>query len=82
MTKRTPKNLTKAAALSFDEWVGLQSGRIRTLSFHRATINRVGTRFVMAGPSGQHSIEMSESDLERTNAHWTNFATHSANLWG
>lgn len=85
MTKRPAKTerhrLAGKAALSFNEWAGLQSGRIERLHFHRAAIQKQGGRFLMTGPSGEHSIEIAESDLERTNAHWTTFATHSANLW-
>lgn len=81
MTKRTANPLAKEAALTFNEWAGLQNGRIERLHFQRAAIQRNGTRFLMTGPSGEHSIDINESDLERTNAHWVQFATSPANLF-
>lgn len=82
MTKRNaPAKLAKSAALTFAEWAGLQNGRIERLHFQRAAIQKNGARFLMTGPSGEHSIEIAESDLERTNAHWVQFAMAPANLW-
>lgn len=77
----TAKSLAKKARLTFSEFAGLQTGRIERLHFQRAAIQKNGTRFLMTGPSGEHSIEIEASDLDRVNAHWTTFATHSANLW-
>lgn len=81
MTKRNEKKLIKSAALTESEWLGLLSGRIERLHFQRAAIRRYGNGLLMDGPSGEHVLSEA-SNLERVNAHWTHFATHSANLWG
>lgn len=74
----TPR-LAKQARLTFNEWAGLQNGRIERLHFQRAAIQKQGDRLLMTGPSGEHSIDIAASDLDRVNAHWTTFATSPAN---
>ena len=79
--KVSPDALAKKARLTHTEWAGLCSGRIERLHFQRAAIQKIGNRLVMTGRSGEHSIQIDESDLDRVNAHWTCFATNSANLF-
>lgn len=81
MTKTAASRLTKQARLSLNEFAGLCTGRIARVHFQRAAIEKHGNRLLMTGPSGEHGIDIAASDLDRTNAHWTAFATSPANLW-
>ena len=80
MAKR-PATLAKQAALTFEEWAGLCNGRIERLHFQRAAIQKNGRRLLMTGVTGEHSIDIDASDLDRVNAHWVTFATSPANLY-
>ena len=82
MTKRNPTAaLARKARITATEFAGLCNGRIARLHFQRASLEVFSGLFLMTGPSGRHSIAVSESDLDRLNGHWTEFATHSQNLY-
>jgi hypothetical protein len=66
----------------------LCNGECARISFNRASltvrhlpISSTERHFVMEGPSGTHTLLCAATDLERLNAHWSVFATHSANQY-
>lgn len=78
MTRRAPR-------LTFSQFAGLQTGRIARIYSGHASLEVTGQgderRFTMTGPSGQHSILVLASDLDRVNGHWRVFASHSLNRY-
>lgn len=60
----------------------LMSGVIICIDVGPCTLTRPGVsnrnRFMMDGPSGQHSLDASCTDLARLNAHWKGFNDYNA----
>ena len=79
MTKSATQ--AKKAIITFSEFAGLCTGRIARVHFQRASLEKSGNEFVMAGPSGKHAIAVDATDIDRLNKHWTVFATSDANAY-
>lgn len=67
--------------LDFNDWGGLQTGRIATIHHQMASLTFKGGVFVMEGPSGTHTLQGHSTDLERLNAHWKGFCENAKNRW-
>ena len=65
--------------LNFQEWAGLQNGRVVTIHFGLASLTYRSDLFVMQGPSGIHTLHGDTTDLDRLNAHWIGFCNDSRN---
>ena len=65
--------------LKFNDWAGLQTGRIATIHQEMASLHYAGGMFIMAGPSGTHTLQGETTDLERLSAHWAGFCADSRN---
>lgn len=78
MTNATAAN---KARLTHAQWAGIQTGRIARVHFERATIEKRGNRFLMTGPTGEHSIDIDSSSLDRVNAHWVSFVSDPRNQY-
>jgi hypothetical protein len=76
----------KVKNITFNDWALLQSGYFSSVHCGHATLRIAGkgedARFVMDGPSGKHSLLVSETDVDRLNAHWQGFASHHLNRYG
>lgn len=64
------------------DFSGLLNGRIATIHHELASLVHVGRMFVMAGPSGVHTLQGHSTDLERLNAHWAGFTADTRNRVG
>lgn len=77
------KTPAQKAAINDREFAQLLNGTLRTVHFNLASLTVEGKaedrRFVMEGLSGNHTLLVDATDLDRLNAHWTIFATHEAN---
>lgn len=71
----------KTPKLTFQEFAGLVNGRIARIHSELAVIEVKCCRFVMSGPSGQHSLDIVATDLARLNAHWVPFCRHEKNKY-
>lgn len=65
--------------LNFNDWAGLQTGRIATIHNELASLHLADGLFVMVGPSGVHTLHGDTTDLERLNAHWAGFCADTRN---
>jgi hypothetical protein len=65
--------------LTFNDWAELQTGRIATVHHELASLVHVGGMFIMAGPSGVHTLQGHSTDLDRLNAHWAGFTADTRN---
>jgi hypothetical protein len=65
------------------EYEFLRAGRVQTVHGNRATLTVFGegqdARFLMKGPSGEHTLLVEATNLHRLNSHWVVFANHSLN---
>jgi hypothetical protein len=71
--------------ITFDEYVGLSTGRIARIHQARASCQVEGkgddSRFVMRGPSGTHSLLVSATPHGRLVAHWKGFCGDPRNQY-
>ena len=66
-------------ALNFEDWTGLQTGRIATIHQELASLTYKSGLFVMIGESGIHTLHGDTTDLQRLNAHWAGFCADTRN---
>ena len=71
--------------LTFKDWALLQSGAYARIYHELARVECRGSgedkRFFLVGPSGEHSLLCSETDMNRLNAHWIPFCLNEANRY-
>ena len=54
--------------LSFNDWAGLQTGRVAAIHFDLAVLTCKNGLFIMEGPSGVHTLHGDVTDDERLSA--------------
>lgn len=73
----------KIEKITFDQWAGLQTGRIARIYQGHAALEcaKIGEerKFIMRGQTGTHTLLCDATDLDRLNAHWVVFAGHDMN---